>query len=83
MARYPIKGLFPPLDVEDITAQKCSTSFKVLVVAESFVSKPLLQRHRMVNEVLKEEMVTIHALELQTLTPGQWGAGGNHPQDKS
>ncbi|XP_059809326.1 bolA-like protein 2 [Hypanus sabinus] len=62
------------VEVEDITAQKCSTSFRVLVVAKAFESKPLLQRHRMVNGCLNEELKAIHALELKTLTLEQWEA---------
>ncbi|XP_055509032.1 bolA-like protein 2 [Leucoraja erinacea] len=71
------------VEVEDITAQKCSTSFKVLVVAEVFGSKALLQRHRMVNEVLKEEMKSIHALELKTFTLEQWRGAAHGPEVKS
>lgn len=49
------------------------THFKVVVVSENFNDKPLIQRHRMVNETLKEELATgVHALSIQAKTPGQW-----------
>ncbi|XP_067878984.1 bolA-like protein 1 isoform X2 [Heterodontus francisci] len=51
------------------------THFKVVVVSERFEGVPLLQRHRMVNETLKEELATrVHALSIQAKTPRQWGA---------
>jgi stress-induced morphogen len=32
----------------------------------------MLQRHRLVNECLAEELKTIHAFSMRTLTPAQW-----------
>ncbi|XP_054851407.1 bolA-like protein 2 [Eublepharis macularius] len=60
------------VEVEDTTPGRCATSFKVLVVSPRFQGKPLLQRHRLVNEVLAEELKHIHAFEQRTLTPEQW-----------
>uniref|UniRef100_A0A8D0GT94 BolA-like protein 2 n=1 Tax=Sphenodon punctatus TaxID=8508 RepID=A0A8D0GT94_SPHPU len=60
------------VEVEDTTPNRCATSFKVLVVASKFQGKPLLQRHRLVNEILAEELTQIHAFEQRTLTPEQW-----------
>ncbi|GCB85130.1 bolA-like protein 2 [Scyliorhinus torazame] len=68
-----LKGLEAThVEVEDITAQKCSTSFRVLVVSPKFENKPLLHRHRLVNACLTEELKTIHAFEQMTLSPEQW-----------
>ncbi|XP_067858844.1 bolA-like protein 1 [Heptranchias perlo] len=51
------------------------THFKVVVVSERFEGMPLLQRHRLVNEALKEELASsVHALSIQARTPRQWGA---------
>lgn len=58
--------------VEDTTLNRCATSFRVLVVSAKFEGKPLLQRHRLVNECLAEELPHIHAFEQKTLTPEQW-----------
>ncbi|MEE6520411.1 hypothetical protein FKM82_018265 [Ascaphus truei] len=60
------------VEVEDTTANRCSTSFKVVVVSSLFEGKGLLQRHRLVNSCLSEEMKDIHAFEQKTLTPAQW-----------
>ena len=47
--------------------------FKVLVVSEMFESLSLIQRHRLVNSALKEELSgPIHALSIQAMTPSQW-----------
>uniref|UniRef100_A0A6B2F436 BolA family member 2 n=2 Tax=Bothriechis TaxID=44726 RepID=A0A6B2F436_BOTNI len=60
------------VEVEDTTPGRCATSFKVLVVSPFFRGKALLQRHRLVNELLSEELKLIHAFEQRTLTPEQW-----------
>ncbi|KAF3836771.1 hypothetical protein F7725_004235 [Dissostichus mawsoni] len=51
---------------------RCAASYKVLVVSSQFEGKPLLQRHRLVNTCLAEELKEIHAFEQKTLTPEQW-----------
>eukprot|EP00640_Fibrocapsa_japonica_P006296 CAMPEP_0113934284 /NCGR_PEP_ID=MMETSP1339-20121228/1627_1 /TAXON_ID=94617 /ORGANISM="Fibrocapsa japonica" /LENGTH=124 /DNA_ID=CAMNT_0000936017 /DNA_START=168 /DNA_END=542 /DNA_ORIENTATION=+ /assembly_acc=CAM_ASM_000762 len=46
---------------------------KVMVVSPLFEGKPLLQRHRMVNSTLAEELEgPIHALSIVAKTPEQW-----------
>uniref|UniRef100_A0A3Q3LMF4 BolA-like protein 1 n=1 Tax=Mastacembelus armatus TaxID=205130 RepID=A0A3Q3LMF4_9TELE len=47
--------------------------FRVLVVSSQFEGLPLIQRHRLVNEALKEELSScVHALAIQAKTPDQW-----------
>ncbi|XP_030064873.1 bolA-like protein 2 [Microcaecilia unicolor] len=60
------------VEVEDTSANRCAASFKVLIVSPKFEGKPLLQRHRLVNSCLAEELKEIHAFEQKTLTPEQW-----------
>ncbi|KAJ8794928.1 hypothetical protein J1605_018744 [Eschrichtius robustus] len=50
---------------------RCVSSFRVFVVSAKFEGKPLLQRHRLVNTCLAEELLHIHAFEQKTLTPEQ------------
>ncbi|KAL2342948.1 hypothetical protein Fmac_004233 [Flemingia macrophylla] len=60
------------LEVSD-TSGGCGASFVVEIVSEQFDGKRLLERHRMVNAALEEEMKEIHALSIKkTLTPEQW-----------
>ncbi|KAF7788990.1 MULTISPECIES: BolA/IbaG family iron-sulfur metabolism protein [Pseudoalteromonas] len=47
--------------------------FKVIAVSEKFAGQRLLQRHRLINEVLKEELAHhIHALAIHTYTPEEY-----------
>jgi len=46
--------------------------FKVTVVSKEFEGKMLLARHRAVNKTLEEELKSIHALAIHTLTPEQY-----------
>ncbi|XP_077576335.1 bolA-like protein 1 isoform X1 [Stigmatopora nigra] len=47
--------------------------FRVMVVSERFRGLTPLQRHRLVNETLKEELsARVHALAIQAKTPDQW-----------
>ena len=57
--------------------------FKVTLVTEQFTDLPLIKQHRMINEVLKEELAgKIHALALHTYSPTQW-AERNTPAPES
>ncbi|KAG8383765.1 hypothetical protein BUALT_Bualt04G0047800 [Buddleja alternifolia] len=59
-------------DVID-TSGGCGASFSIEIVSEQFEGKRLLERHRMVNGALVEEMKQIHALSItKALTPDQW-----------
>jgi BolA protein len=47
--------------------------FELLVVAEAFAGKPRLERHRMVNELLKAELSgRIHALAVKAYSPAEY-----------
>ncbi|KAG7205138.1 hypothetical protein KM043_005507 [Ampulex compressa] len=50
----------------------CGANFSVVVVSNAFEGKHILQRHRLVNAVLEEELKTIHAFSQKTLTLEQW-----------
>ena len=57
-------------------APDAESHFKVTIVSNSFDEQMLIKRHRMVNQVLQQEMQQIHALALHTLTPQEWQARG-------
>ncbi|CAA7027131.1 unnamed protein product [Microthlaspi erraticum] len=60
------------LEVIDISGG-CGASYEVEIVSEQFEGKRLLERHRMVNAALEEEMKEIHALSIKKAqTPQQW-----------
>ncbi|XP_037024540.1 bolA-like protein 2 isoform X3 [Bradysia coprophila] len=50
----------------------CGGKFSTIIVSEQFAGKGLLQRHRLVNAALAEELKTIHAFSQKTFTPEQW-----------
>ncbi len=46
--------------------------FRVLIVADAFAGKSRVERHRLVNEALAEEMKgRVHALAVTTYAPGE------------
>ncbi|MGD9784412.1 MAG: BolA family protein [Hyphomicrobiaceae bacterium] len=46
--------------------------FRVLVVSDAFAGKSRVERHRMVNDLLRDELSgRIHALALKTFAPGE------------
>jgi stress-induced morphogen len=51
--------------------------FKVIVVSGEFAGKKTLDRQRLMNTLLAQELKeSIHALSLQTFTPEEWQARG-------
>ncbi|KYR00507.1 bolA family protein [Tieghemostelium lacteum] len=49
------------------------THFKVVIVSEAFVNKSMLSQHRLVNEILSDELKSgVHALSIHTSTPENW-----------
>jgi len=77
-----LRGRFAPvhLEIHDDSARHAGHAgaaaggghFEVVVVSAAFEGKPLLDRHRMVNDALREMIGReIHALGLRTLAPGE------------
>lgn len=50
----------------------CGSSFAAVIVSDAFAGKSSLQRVRLVNGVLKEEIARIHAWTPRCLTGEQW-----------
>mmetsp|Transcript_30932 Transcript_30932/g.100833 ORF Transcript_30932/g.100833 Transcript_30932/m.100833 type:complete len:129 (-) Transcript_30932:33-419(-) len=78
--REKLSSRFAPTHLEVINEshmhsvpKNSETHFKVVVVSGAFDGVSLIDRHRQVNEVLKEEMGNpIHALSIVAKTPAQW-----------
>lgn len=46
--------------------------FRILIVSGAFAGRSRVERHRMVNDLLKDEIrANVHALALATLAPGE------------
>lgn len=65
------------VDVEDLSNCGCGMKFDAVIVSPQFEGKPILQRQRLVNQTLSEEMQHIHAFTMKTLTPTQWNDAKN------
>ncbi|MGF1621570.1 MAG: BolA family protein [Rhodomicrobiaceae bacterium] len=53
------------------------THFRVSLVSDSFAGQSRVQRHRMVNDVLAEELAgPVHALSVSARTPEEASNGG-------
>lgn len=55
----------PVVNVTDISAG-CGSFFRVEVTSSAFKDKLMIQQHRMINEVLREEIKQIHGLTIVT-----------------
>ena len=46
--------------------------FRILIVSEAFAGKSRVERHRLVNEAVREELAGgVHALAIKALAPGE------------
>ncbi|CAH0492662.1 unnamed protein product [Peronospora farinosa] len=49
----------------------CGSMFDVEVASKQFAGQSRVKQHRMVNEILKEEIKNMHGLTIRTMTPEQ------------
>lgn len=56
------------VEVVDISGG-CGSSFNIIVVSAAFEGVRLLERHRMLHNVLGDDMNAIHAVKLNCFTP--------------
>jgi len=61
------------LEIED-QSSGCGQNYSIVLVSEIFEGKTTLMRHRLVNELLKDEIAKLHAFSQKTYTPMQWAA---------
>ncbi|XP_066467098.1 bolA-like protein 1 [Tiliqua scincoides] len=78
--RTKLQDALEPLHLEIINdshmhavPQGSETHFRVVVASRRFEGMPLIHRHRLVNDILQEELAgPVHALSIQAKTPQQW-----------
>ncbi|XP_033126710.1 bolA-like protein 2 [Anneissia japonica] len=68
------------VNVDDMS-DGCGGKFSAYIVSKKFEGKPLLQQHRMVNSCIANEMESIHAFTMKTLTPEQFSKQSAKSQD--
>jgi stress-induced morphogen len=59
------------LKVEDMS-DGCGSKYNVLIVSKKFEGQSLLNRQRLVNTIIADEMKQIHAFTQKCVTPEQW-----------
>jgi len=52
------------LEVTDISGS-CGTSYLIKIKSSDLKGKPVINQHRRINEILKDEMKELHALQLK------------------
>ncbi|KAG7391843.1 BolA-like protein 3 [Phytophthora boehmeriae] len=50
----------------------CGSMFDIEVASPQFKGQTRVKQHRMVNEILKEEIKSMHGLTIRTMTPEQF-----------
>ncbi|KAF9578525.1 hypothetical protein BGW38_005626 [Lunasporangiospora selenospora] len=61
------------VEAKDISGG-CGQNFEIMIVSPMFEGKSTLQKHRMVNEALKDQIAQVHAFSQKSFTPAQWEA---------
>ncbi|MDH5518684.1 MAG: BolA/IbaG family iron-sulfur metabolism protein [Gammaproteobacteria bacterium] len=59
--------------------QGSESHFKILVVSDEFEGQMLIKRHRLINQILNQELQQIHAMALHTMSPDEWAEKGVAP----
>jgi len=57
---------------DDHSGNQQESHFKVIIVSDAFANVKLIDRHRQVQKLYKEEITLIHAFTLHTYTPDEW-----------
>ncbi|KAF8595648.1 bola-like protein [Ceratobasidium sp. AG-I] len=68
-----LNDTFNPTHLEILdTSNGCGENYSVVIVSNAFEGKTTLARHRLVNELLKEDISQMHAFSQKSYTPKQW-----------
>jgi len=71
MIEQKLIAAFKPVSCQVLNPNGDFNSAVIKIVSSSFDGKLPLARHRMVNEVLKDEIKLIHAVQIDAKTPSQ------------
>ncbi|CAG5088682.1 Oidioi.mRNA.OKI2018_I69.PAR.g11931.t1.cds [Oikopleura dioica] len=70
--RKVIMEKFNPVHCEVDDLGTCGTSYQVIIVSDIFEGKKTLEKHKIVNEALSEQIARLHAFSQKSYTPAQW-----------
>jgi len=62
------KALTDYIQVQDVSGG-CGTMYAISITAEKFRGLPVIKQHRLVNEVLGEQIKSWHGIQLKTKVP--------------
>lgn len=62
-----LQGELSPLklDVRDVSGG-CGSMFAIMIESDKFKGLPMIKQHRLVNEILKDDIAKWHGLQLRT-----------------
>ena len=81
-----LNNIFSPKHLEVINqshmhaGDRENSHFKLIIVSDKFNNIKLIDRHRQVNKLFKEELKHIHALAIHTYTPLEWSKKPSAPK---
>ena len=62
------KALTDYIQVQDVSGG-CGTMYAIAITAKKFRGLPVIKQHRLVNEVLSEQIKSWHGIQLKTKVP--------------
>ena len=73
LIRERIVAALAPTSLQVTVVDAASQKYHVRVVSEQFTGKSLVQRHKLVNATVKQELLSesIHALQIDAVAPGE------------
>ncbi|KAK1442723.1 hypothetical protein BgAZ_302410 [Babesia gibsoni] len=76
-----LRGILAPVFLKVVDQSGgCGAAFHAYIVSPQFSGKKLLERQRLVNAAMNEEMPKIHAFTMKCLTPEEW-EDKNRPEE--
>lgn len=80
LARFVLFCQFSPtFQVVSDVSGGCGQAYDVVIVSDAFAGLSTLKRHRMVNELLKDEIAQLHAFSQKTYTVSQYESMSAQP----
>ena len=71
--KFKLKQKFQNGKIEVFDSRGTGDHFSLIVISDDFEKIPLIERHRMIYGLFKQEITQeIHALQIQTYTISEW-----------
>ena len=71
--KFKLEQKFQNGKIEVFDSRGTGDHFSLIVISDDFEKIPLIERHRMIYDLFKQEITQeIHALQIQTYTMSEW-----------